>query len=318
MPSLSQRRIQNQLLTTLMQGYSNTSFIAPFLFPELKTKNELVEYVKFEKEFNIAQAAAFMSVGMGAQPSFIDFETSTATFSLKERAVGTKIYKREFAEANKILKLKENKSRLVKNTMDLFIEKMVADMAQATANYTNFNTLDNSGVGKYKWSHASAAPLDNIQTAVDAIRTAIGNNPDTLTMGYTSAVQLSKIPEIQMLVWGTLGSGINVTPMQAVAKVAEVFGIKYFAIGEGQYATTPTSAFSDLWTDTCNIAYVGKDTLGQSTTQNFGCLFRKDKYPEIQEEIIPLSDQTLALMIRDLFEPQFINETAGYLINDTV
>lgn len=320
MPSLSQRRVQDPVLTNIAQGYSNKKLIADFLFPQILVIKEEGKYVKFLKENLIAYSNADIAVGMGAQPIFIDFETSTGTYALQEYALGTKAYKREIEESDKKIELLKNKTLIVQDGMAIFIEKMIADMAQATANYTNSNTLDNSGVGKYKWSHASADPMANITTAVNAIRTATGEIADTCILGWASAQQLALVASIQQMININKGSGFTTqaTPMAAVDLVKGFFGFKNVEIGMPQFTTSATGTLTDVWADNCIVAYVGKDTLARKTTQNFGCLLRKKGRPQMQKEIIPLSDETQAIMTRDIFEAKFINETCGYLIKDTV
>ena len=103
------------------------------------------------------------------------------------------------------------------------------------------------------------------------MRDNIGILPDTIVFGWDSAVQLSQVEQIQKLVSPSPTVAVNITPMQAVNKIKDFFGFKYAVVGVSMYATTPTSSLSDIWTDNCVVAYVGKDTLGRETTQNFGC-----------------------------------------------
>ena len=318
MPDLSQRRIQDPILTRLAQGYQNENFIGLNLFPVITVDKESGKYVKFYKEKLIARSTGDMAVGMGAEPKFIDFETMTSSYTLDEYATGTKIYKRELEEANNILQLKTTKQELISSTMAVFIEKSIADFAQDDSNYTNFNLLDNTGAGKYKWSHANADPLANIQTAIDSIKNNTGMYPDTIIFGYASASQLAQVTDIQRLVAPNYAQALRITPQQACQTVANFFGIKNMYIGLSMYATSYTSALSQIWSDNCIVAYVGKDTLASKTTQNFGALLRKRGRPVVQREIIPLSDQTQALMIRDMWQIHQINDLCGYLIEDTV
>jgi hypothetical protein len=315
---LDDRRVQNPVLTNLAQGYTNQAFIGTYLSPLFGVDKEAGIFVKFKENKALPVGDTILSVGAGGFPNLIDFETTTDTYSCKEYAIGTKILKRELEEASNILQLKTNKNRLIAEVLALGLEIRLATALQSNANYTNYNTLDDSGVGKYRWTHASAAPIDNIQTAIDAVIAATGMYPDTLMMGRASASQLTKVTSIQLLCNPHVASAIPVTPETAVKKVADFFGIKNSYVGNAFYTTAIGAGFSNIWTDTCIVAHVGSTDFGNPNSQNFCATFRKKGRPETYIETLPGTGGTSLLYVRDLTDEKFINELCGYLIEDTV
>ena len=315
---LGDRRVVDPVLTNLIQGYTNQALIGTFLMPVIMVEKEVGNFVKFKENNFISVGDTVLSVGAGGTPNLIDFETTADGYSLEEYAIMTKILKREMEEANNILQLKTNKNRLVADVLALGLETRIATLLQANTSYTNFNTLDDSGVGKYRWTHASADPIANIEAALDAIIAATGMRGDTLTMGRASASQLSKISAIQLLCNPNTTSAIPVTPELAVRKVADHFGIKNAYIGLDTYTTALGAGFTDIWSDTCIVAHVGSTDFGNANTQNFGATFRKRGRPETQIEIKSLTDQTQYIQVRDMTDSKIVNELCGYLIEDTV
>ena len=315
------RAFTDPILTNLAQGYGSPfNFVGTKLFPIVQVEKAEGRYMNYGNENYVAHSEDTMAIGMGAKPHYIDFQLSTTAYLLDFWGLGSKLFQEELnqADAKLVVKLKQLKTYLTTDGMAVFLEKMLADMAQDDANYTNFNTLDNTGVGKYKWSHASADPIANVQAGVAAIRAATGLVPDTMVLGYDAAVQLTKIESIQKLVAPYYPSAVTVVLQSAVEKLAAVAGIKNVFIGESMYAVSPGATLNNMWNDNCILAFVGQNVMSDTNYRNFGALLRRKGSPKIQTEIIGESDDTLAIINRDVFKPFFIDELCGYLIEDCV
>jgi hypothetical protein len=320
MPDLSSRRIVDPLLTNLALGFSNSfPFIGTKLYPLIQVEKEAGKYVKFDKSWFVNHGTDLV-VGMGSQPRFIDFETSTAAYQLVEYAIGTKIFRREREESSDILALEKNKTRLVTEALLVGLEKRIADLVQEGTNYdsTHVNTLDDTGEGKYYWTNTTNAdPIGNLSTAIDKIRSDCGVLPNVVIFGYDSAVALSKLESIQKLANPWPNVGIDVTPAMAASKLSSFLGIENCYIGMSQYVTTVAGTLNDIWSDNVILAYVAENP-ASSIVPTFGVTLRKKGRPEIQREVVPLSDETTAIIARDLSVEHPVYWNCGYLIKNTV
>ena len=313
------RRLVDEFLTNVATGWglNQDLFIARNLLHKITCNKEKVEYPTFQKEQLIAYGKSFLSVGPGAEPKFVDLAFGKETASLSEYALGTKVFKRELEEST-IRNLEQKKTVLVTKGMELFKEKYLADLFQDNTNYdvSNVNTLDNSGAGKYKWSHANAAPLVNIQAGIDEVREDTGMLPDIIVFGYDSAALLALSEDVQRLgIAAGQAAAPFLTPLQAVEKVKQYFGFKEAYIGLTQYSTSVTGTLTNIWDDMCMLALKGDQS--DEETQKFGFDFSKRGRPQMQKEYIPLSDNTMAIMIRDIWSEAIASWDAAYLIEDT-
>lgn len=320
MPDLTNRRIVDPLLSNLALGFSNQfPFIATKLFPIVSVEKEAGKYVKFDKSWFVNHGTDLV-MGMGAQPQFIDFETTSESYQLVEYGIGTKIYRREREESSDVLKLETSKTKLITEALLLGLEKRIADKVQNVSNYSSGHTvtLDDSGVGKYYWSNTTNGdPIDNLSTAMDQIRGACGVLPNTIVFGYDSAVALSKLASIQKIVNPWPSIEVDVTPLMAAQKVAAFLGIPNCYVGMSQYTTTISGTLNDIWSDNVILAYVAEDP-ASNIIPTFGVTLRKRGRPEIQREIIPLSDDTTALIARDMTAEHPVYWDCAYLIKNTV
>jgi len=319
--------VNDPILTGIITGWSNDKVRYPFVWniaaPVLPVPKITGQYVKLGKEKMVIPAAAEVEVAMDGVPNFVSFITTSEAYALKRFALGAKSYKDERQDADQIIEYEATMLSLPYEKLELFKEKTIADALSTPGSYnaTNRNQLDNSGAGKYRWNNiVNRNPIKNIQTGIDAVRDDIGRSPNSIIFGWESAVLLRDYYRAELLATGYRDP--NEIAKQIVDTVTKVLsqnmGLTNIGIGASQYAlTTASTSFLNLWGDMVWIGYVNPFP-NDKQSQDFARTLRHTGYPYVApRERINLSDETYALIIRDMYKHHFINWNAGYLIYDT-
>lgn len=325
MSSPSDYSIQDPVLRNYVLGYNiEYPFVWDKLFPVLNVNSESGTYATFGKEQLVVPDTAEVMVAMGAEPQYIDFAISSGTYKLAEFALGAKSFRRERQQAQAtgqgIFDYEAQKMLIVDEKMKLFKEKYVADLVSTTTNYdaTNYNTLDNTITGKYKWNHANADPIANLQAGIEAIMDDIGMMPNVVVYGFDSAQALVNYYRNKVF------ASYDPDPIKAaqmsmqgiVSQVSSQLGMTGY-IGVSRYATTLAAAtLSKVWGDVVVLAYVSPSPAQKR--QDFGRTLTRTGYPIITREVLPGQDQTVSMQQRELYVHKISNWDAAYLINDTV
>lgn len=310
--------IRDNVLTGLAAGYNQSyAFVAKNLFPDVQVNKREGKYLKYNKEM-MMNHSAIIQKGRNAIPDALDFDLTTTSYELKDFALASQITTIELEEGDPLVDIRMRKLKLLTEGMALYREMLVATEVQDNTNYdaTNFNTLDNSGAGKYKWSHASADPIANILAAMDAIKTDIGMLPNVLVLGWDSAVQLAQIDDIKKLAVRNSSDSRPISPMAAAQTLATYAGIDRVFIGMTSYTTSATGTLTNIWSDNAVLAYVG--TPSAVDMQKLGVMLNRKDYPQVFRGEIPRTDGLEEIRLRDCFNIHAVNWDAAYLIEDTV
>jgi hypothetical protein len=139
--------------------------------------------------------------------------------------------------------------------------------------------------------------------------------PNICVIAYDAAVLAGQNPNVGSLIYPTATSPPTITPMQAVKVLMEMVGIPEWYVGSSSYVSTVGGSFTDVWSESCVLAY--KDVTLTPNAPTFGVTLRKRGYPIMQTEILPLSDNTQAITMRDLTKAHAVNWDSAYLITDT-
>jgi hypothetical protein len=168
---LSALRIQDALLTTLVQGYKNEQMVASTLFPEVPVKKEVTRFPAFGQEaFKIYDT----SRALRGPVKKMEVTTNNMVLELDEHSMGFMLDDRELEEfAGTKDALMTIRLKMVSDALDLEREHAAAVLATSNGSYGTNNKIS----APSSWS-TSGNPIEDILLGREAIRSAIGQYPN--------------------------------------------------------------------------------------------------------------------------------------------
>ena len=304
-------------LTTLASGYKPAGLIGETVFPVVRSITKGGKIPIFGKDafkiYETLRARGAKSNRAGMEPD------SWKSFACEEHDLAIPLDARELNELNNLpgdmalkalFNLQNRQRERVQWNLKLELEKVVADDAQNTANYSADNkvALDNGDC----WSETGSDPVTIIEAGREAVRKKIGVYPNTMIMGadtystlkfhaaYTNIMKLSndKVVRPDLL--------------------ASVHDIKRVIIGLSMGLNT-AGAFYDLWSDNCILAYIPDTVTPNIDEPSFGYTikpgFSPTPYPYV-DIFTEEGGKLVNVRCTDMYDTLMIMADAGYLISN--
>ena len=308
---LQAKRVIDPVLSEQAVGYLNSKLVGLGLMPLVYVDKEGVKIPKFGKqafmEFNTTRA-------LRAQSNRLTPEMrSTIDAVLTEHDIEEAIDYREIAED--MFPSEEVARRKVQDIIFLALERQIAAIAQDANNYGSANKVALSSTTC--WSHADSDPLGNIDTAKEAIRRAVGIEPNTILFGAVAWRNFKQHAKVK----GALPTNIKGIITRDLAR--EIIEMDNILVGKA-VTSTDADVTSDIWADNVILAYVPGADKGfpdQDAEKRdlyepaFGYTLRKRGYPEVDTR--DENGKLRVVRCTDLLEPKGMGMDAGYLIANT-
>jgi len=305
MGTLSKKRIVDPVLTKLARGYHNSQFVSSVLFPVVDVAKEAGKIPNFTKEsfkiYNTERAIRAKSNRISPE------DRDSISFVLTEHDLEYPIDYREVEDDE--LPAKINATKVVTDAISLRIEKIAADASQDLASYPSANKVTLSSADKF--DNSTSNPFDVFNTAVEAVRSAIGLRPNTCVLGASAFAALKEHPAVIDRIKYT-HKGVVTSEL-----LATLLNIPKLVVGDAVYADDAGN-FSDVWLDNAVVAYVppALSNIPRSYYEpSFAYTLRKKKMPVL--DTYSESGKVLLVRSTDIVQPFIVGSDAGYLINDT-
>lgn len=304
MGRLSNLRVVDPVLTTLAVGYTNAQLVGDQLFPFVQLDKEGGKIPLFGKEhfklYNTERALRAKSNRISPE------DIGSVDVAMDEHDLEYPIDYREDAES--AFPLQQRAVMAVTEGIRLRHERMVADIAQNTANYGAGNKITLAGASCF--SDAASDPEGVISDAKAAVRAKIVREPNTMVIGYDTWRLLKKHPQLKAILSDTRPRLVQ------LADLREIFEIENIVVGRAVQASD-AGVMSDIWGDTAVLAYVpGAGGAARSPYEpSYGYTLRKKGQPVVDTRT---EDGKVELVRNtDIFRPYLLGADAGYLITNT-
>ncbi|MFC4922917.1 hypothetical protein [Delftia deserti] len=243
---------QNPILTNLLLGMGQGTYVAEKLFPRLPQALSSITLAQLGDErlrrYNLRRAP-------GAPTKRVNIKYEGKTYSVEQYAVDVPMPRELLREADESRKLNVGGyldiSRIAMVTandiLGLDYELDVAALATTPATYATGHVL--ALAGGTKWSADTGLPVTDIDAAKDVIRKKIGKRPNKLTLsadGYT-ALRNNK----QVL--GRLPSTFTGSP--GINELKTILEIEDIVVGDAVWIDD-TDTGRDVWGNNAVLAYV--------------------------------------------------------------
>jgi hypothetical protein len=243
---------QNPVLTSLLLGLGQGTYIGERLFPRLpqalsKVMLAQVGDERFRK-YNLRRAP-------GTATKRVNIKYDGKTYEVKQYSVEVPIPReliRESEESRRMnLSANLDISRIAMVTasdiLGLDYEIECAALATNPATFAAGNVL--ALAGGTKWSAATGTPVTDITDASEAIRKKIGKRPNTLTLSADAAVALRHNAEVKSYLPSSQMGPATLDQLRSILNVEEIH------VGDAIWvADDDTSA--DVWGNNAVLAYV--------------------------------------------------------------
>lgn len=305
MSRLSNLRVVDPVLTQLARGYNPVGLVAEALFPFVPMEKEAGKVPAFGKEaFKIYSTER----AIRASSNRINPEArTTVDVALTEHDLEYPVDYRE--EQEDLFPLEQYAMSVVVKAIQTRREKIAADLAQATSTYASSNRVTLSGNDLWT-AKTTSHPIDQIETAKEAIRASIGQYPNVMVMGAIAFADAKVHPDFLDRIKYTQKAVLSEDLIGSLVNIPKV------VVGKAVYSTD-AGAFTDLWADNVILAYIPEaDAGGRSMfAPSFAYTFRKTGQP-----VVDKYDEKAKLRIvrnTDIFQCKVVGAEAGYLINNT-
>ncbi|MBI5325024.1 MAG: hypothetical protein HZB41_07115 [Ignavibacteriae bacterium] len=272
---LDELRMVDPVLTTIAQGYSNTSMVAEYLFPVVQVSKLKGKIPVFGKEAFVLRETerAIRAQSNRIPPS----DLTLVSFETTEQDVEIALDYLEEEESPDFYRLEQ---RITKELMDILLlgkEKEAADLVQNPTHFeTGLKTIVEAGTAWDDYTLTDVDPILVIKEGMSAIRSRIAVYPNTMIIGDATYQALLQHPKLLERV---KYSGISNVTRQVLAEITEFPNIH---VGLSVYSTDGES-FTDVWTDNVILAYVDKrDAVNRfEYNPSFGYTFQREGKPEV-------------------------------------
>lgn len=255
MMTLAEIRLkQNPVLTSLLLGMGQGSYVAERLMPRLPQSLSSVTLAQMGDErfrrYSLRRAP-------GTSTKRVNIRYQDKTYSVDQYSVEVPIPRELIREAD------ESRRLNVGNYLDISKIAMVTasdilnlDYEIEAAAYAIDSTTYASGhvqalAGATKWSASTGTPVTDIRAGGEVIRKKIGKRANTLVLSADAAYAIASNPEVK----GYLSA--NNTGPASLEQLKQILGVPNIVVGDGIWIDE-TGTAADVWGNNAMLAYVPK------------------------------------------------------------
>jgi hypothetical protein len=245
---------QNPILSSLLLGMGQGTYVAEQLFPRLPQTLNGITLAKAGderlKKYNLRRAP-------GAPTKRVDISFEGKTYTVNQYSVEVPMPRELLREADESRRLNVGNyldvSRIAMTTANdillLDYEIEVATLATTAGTYANGHVL--ALAGATKWSAATGTPVTDITAASDVIRKKIGKRPNKLTLSADAWLALKMNAEVKSYL-----AESQVGPA-TLEQLKTILNIEQIVIGDAVWKDG-AGAGADVWGNNAILAYVPK------------------------------------------------------------
>lgn len=243
---------QNPILSSILLGLGQGTFIAEKLFPRLPQALSSVTLAQAGDErlrkYNLKRAP-------GTPTKRIDIKYNGQTYTVDQASVEVPIPRELLREADESRRLNVGNyldiSQIAMVTANdvllLDYELDVATIATTPATYAAGHVF--TLAGPTKWSHVDGTPVDDIESAANLIRKKIGRRPNKLTLSADAFVAIKANVQVRSyLPDSQLGA-------PTIDQLKQVFNVEEIVVGDAVWKGEDDVG-ADVWGNNAILAYV--------------------------------------------------------------
>ena len=304
-------RIVDPVLSTIAQGYQNSAMVAQALFPQVAVPTRGGNIVTFGKEDFMLYASARAP---GTNTKRVQFGYSGSTYALVDYGLEGQVPIEVLQDGMNGPGIDHAAMaiRKVSNIMALRLEKQAADLATTAGSYAAGNKTTLSGTAQWSDYTGTSQPIQNIETAKEAVRAATGKRANTVVMG---ALVMAKLRQHPVIVDRMKYTGRDVATPEILAAL---MGVDRVLVGDAIYSNDAGTAFTDVWGKFCVVAYTDTASVADMGAPSYGYTYMLNGYPQAEEPYFDRNTKSWVYPVTRAESPVLASASAGYLITTAV
>ena len=306
---IDELRMVDPVLSTVAQGYTNSSMVGGNLFPTVPVRKIKGKYPFFGKEaFLIRETARAIRADSNRIPPS---DVTLQEYETQENDIEMSI---DYIEEEESPDFYKYEHRVTKQLMDIIMlgkEKEAADIAQDTDNYDGSHVETITSETAFDDYTNDTNPISVIKDGMITVRGKITKYPNTMIIGASVYHVLLEHPKI-----------IEKIKYSGVAKantriLSEILEIPNIYVGMAVYSDDGES-FSDVWEDNIIMAYVDENDRSNRSEFNpsFGYTFQRQGKPEV-DSYYENGGKLKVIRCTDNYVVKLTGADAGFIITNT-
>lgn len=306
----AQARVVDPVLSSVAQGYKNGSFIYDALFPVVPVDQRGGKIVQFNREdfrlYSIARAP-------GAATKRVQFGYSGASYALNSYSLEGQVPFEHMQEAAAVPGIDMGRVAVMKtqDIIQLSHEVAAATIATTAASYQAANKVTLSGTSQWSDYTGTSNPSADIQTAIEAVRAAVGKRANTVALGPKVWAKLKMHPAIIDRIKYTGRDSVT------LEMLASLWDVERVVVGDAIYEDS-AGALADVWGKFVVVAYTETGSLRDAGRPSYGYTYRLRNYPLVEAPYQDRNAKSWIYPVTDEVAPVAAAINAGYLISAAV
>jgi hypothetical protein len=304
-------RIVDPVLSSIAQGYQNSEMVASALFPQVPVNLRGGNIITFGKEDFMLYAS---QRAPGQDTKRIQMGYTGSTYALLDYSLEGTVPVEVLQEGSNGPGIDHAAMavRKVSSIMSLRLEKQAADIARTAASYAAANKTTLTSTAQWSDFTGVSQPIQNIETAKEAVRSATGKRPNTVVMG---AAVMAKLRQHPIVVDRMKYTGRDVATAEILAAL---FGVARVIVGDAIYANDAGTTFTDVWGKDVVVAFTDLASVADMGCPSYGYTYTLQGYPLAEESYYDRNAKSWIFPVTRAEAPVLASAAAGYLITNAV
>jgi hypothetical protein len=301
--SRSAVRVVDPILSRVALGYKDPEFVGTTLFPIVESPASGARIIRFGKE-------AFLQYQLrrspGAKTARVQFGYASDPIALLQDALEGQVPREWLRDAAAVPNIALG-TRAVNSAMRIALRALEIEQAELAQNAANYDA-DHKITLATKWTVVTSDIKADVDAGKAAIRASVGVEPNVLMIPYSAfqgAQNNTKVKE-----------QFKYTSAQSITAdmLANFLGVKKVVVGQGVYAASETSAFTDIWSKAV-LAYVPMNA--QTIEEpSYGYTYVGEGQPMVEEAYFDKTVKSWIYPVEYERRPYITAMNGGYLLGN--
>lgn len=298
------------ILTSIVRGYTNASYIGLNILPAVPVEKESGKIPTYGKG-RFVPYNTFRALHANSNERAVDIRT-LQPYSLEEYDLAVPMdYREENAVEGTGYNLESDCAEAAMDGLLLGLEKEIADLLQTQATYPAGHVEVLSGTDI--WTAPDSNPIAVIRDAKATVRGKIALEPNTLTLSYDYYLTLLDHP----LLKATISSARD--KVLTLDDLKKIFDIENIEVGKAVYVPEVDENgvsdvdFIDIWQKCAILSYTSKSAVQSVNQPSFGYTLRYKGKP-VGDKYTASNGKVSYARATDIRQVKIVGNESGFLI----
>lgn len=308
--SLQELKVVDPVLTSVVQKYTNASFVGEKLFPRIYVDARSGRLIKWGKH-NFAQYRTRRAPGSPTNRRTIG-SYSSDRYELFQDSIEVEVTREDLEEV-KASDVPFNMQReAVEASMTTVMLNLEIEQASLATNPANYDPAHvNALAGTDQFDDPASSIIRHFQVASETIRRKTGQRPNVAVFSPQALLAACDHPEIRAYLAPTSSAKATIQDLARILGLDEIHEGASVLIDP----TDPNAQFGDIWSNTVTLAIVPKVVTSRKSL-SFGYTYTLKNYPVAEEPYVDRNHKCWYFPATSERSPEITSMEAGYLMTN--